>query len=94
MRKIILRLVAAIAVAAPIAVAGSAHASGAPVTTTANVGVDVTAETPTTCWPSPDLGAGPATPQPERMLREGCAWCRERDVSLRWIPRAAVRGPH
>ena len=46
-RKIILGLVAATAVAAPIAVAGSAHASGAPVTTTANVGVDVTSETPT-----------------------------------------------
>jgi len=47
MRKIILGLVAATAVAAPLAMAGSAHASGAPVTTTHDIAVDVTSEVPT-----------------------------------------------
>jgi hypothetical protein len=46
MRKIILGVVAATAVAAPIAIAGSANAAQ-PVTTTTNVAVDVTSEVPT-----------------------------------------------
>ena len=46
MRKIILGVVAAPAVAAPIAIAGSANAAQ-PVTTTANVAVDLTSEVPT-----------------------------------------------